>query len=361
LGRHRLTSRAPAGAAVATVGAVVGLQAQVASAAELMLWARSDGLELGTLDRLLWEERALAKTWTVRGTLHVVPPDDIALLGAARGGYEPFPDSWLRYFKISRADFDLLMDTVSAVLSDQPLSRRQLADAVARRASPELGRQLLGGWGTFLKPLARRGLLINGPPRGQEATFVSANAWLGPRRSWTPAEAGAEAVRRYLAIFGPATRADYARWLGARPPWGLQAWVAAAAGLEEVAVDGRRLSMLAVDVPDLEAAELDQRVRLLGPFDTWVLGHADRSHLFTDAQRPLVSRTAGWISAVVLRGGRVAGTWTYKKGARGLEVTVALFAPLPTAGRRQLKAEAERLAAFLGGPLTLAVDWGLGH
>jgi uncharacterized protein YcaQ len=337
------------------VGAVGGLQAQVASAAELMLWARSDGLAPGTLDRLLWEQRALAKTWTMRGTLHVVPADDIALLGAARGGYAPFPDSWLRYFKISRADFDLRMDTVSAVLSDQPLSRRDLAEAVTLRAGAETGRLLLGGWGTFLKPLARRGLLINGPPRGQEATFVSADAWLGPRRQWTPAEAGPEAVSRYLGIFGPATRADYARWLGARPPWGRQAWLAAAAGLEEVEVDGRRLWMLAGEVPDLEAAEPDERVRLLGPFDTWVLGHADRSHLFTDAQRPLVSRTAGWISALVLRGGRVAGTWTYEKEARGLEVTVALFGPLPAAGRRQLKAEAERLAEFLGGPLTLKI------
>jgi len=338
------------------VGAVGGLQAQVASAAELMLWARSDRLVPGALDRLLWVERALAKTWTMRGTLHVVPPDDIALLGAARGGYEPFPDSWLRYFEISRADFDLLMDTVSAALSDQPLSRRQLAEAVAHRAHPELGRQLLGGWGTFLKPLARRGLLINGPPRGQEATFVSADTWFGPRRLWTPAEAGPEVVRRYLGTYGPANRADYARWLGARPPWGRQAWVAAAAGLEEVEVDGRRLWMLAVDVPHLEAAEPDPRVRLLGPFDTWVLGHADRSHLFTEAQRPLVSRTAGWISALVLRGGRVAGTWTYKKDARGLEVTVALFAPLPAPGRKQLKAEAERLVEFLGGPLTLKID-----
>ena len=338
------------------MGAVGGLQAQVGSAAELMLWARSDGLPPGTLDRLLWEERALAKAWTMRGTLHVVLPDDVALLGAARGGYEPFPDSWLRYFKISRADFELLMDTVAEALSEQPLSRRQLADAVGRLAGPELGRQLLSGWGTFLKPLARRGLLINGPPRGQEATFVSADAWLGRRRPWTPAEAGPEAVRRYLGVFGPAARADYARWLGARPPWPRQAWASAVGDLQEVEVDGRRLWMRAEDLPDLEASAPDRRVRLLGPFDTWLLGHADRSHLFTDTQRPLVSRTAGWISAVVLRGGRVAGTWTYKKGPGGLGVRVVLFAPLPAAGRRQLEAEAERLAEFLGGPLTLAVD-----
>ena len=59
---------------------------------------------------------------------------------------------------------------------------------------------------------------------------------------------------------------------------------------------------------------------------------------------------------MVLRGGRVAGTWTYKKDPRGLTVVVMLFAPLPAAARRQLKAEAERLAEFLGGPLTLAFD-----
>lgn len=338
------------------MGAVLGLQAQVASASELMLWARTDGLRRGELDRLLWEERALAKTWAMRGTLHVVAPADVGMLGAARGGSHAFPASWLAYYGMTAAEYDALLEATRSVLSAEPLSRRQLAEAVAAEAGELLGRRLLSSWGEFLKPLARDGELVNGPPRGGEATFVSAEAWLGPQRRWTPAEAGPEALRRYLGVWGPAVRADLMRWLGVRPGAARPLWNPAGDGLAEVSIEGRRAWMLAEDVAELERAEPDDAVRMLGPFDTWLLAHADRSHLFTVAQRPLVSRTAGWISAVVLRGGRVAGTWTYKKGTRGLEVAAALFAPLPAAGRRQLEAEAERLAEFLGGPLAFTVS-----
>jgi len=356
LARHRLSAHAPGSAAAETAGAVAGLQGQVASAAELMLWARTDGLEPGVLDRLLWEDRALVKTWGMRGTLHVLRPSQVTLIGAARGGDAPPEASWFKFFKVSRAGFDSIMKAVPAALSDRPLTRRELAEAISQTGGPALGQRLLSGWGEFLKPLARRGVLVHGPPRGQEATFVSAEAWLGPQRQWPVVEAGAEAVRLYLSVFGPAARADFERWLGVRPPVGRPAWQAAEPGLEMVDVAGRKLWAVRTDLAEMERAEPDDQVRLLGPFDTWVLGHADRGHLFTDAERALVSRAAGWISAVVLRGGRVAGTWTQRKGARGLEVGVELFAPLSAAGRRQLEVDAERLAQFLVAPLTLRVS-----
>ena len=335
--------------------AVVGLQAQVASAAELMLWARTEELQRGALDHLLWESRKLVKTWAMRGTLHVLPPADAGLLGAARGGYDAFPANWLQYYKMTRAEFDALIEATRSVLSAEPLTRAELAERVAAMAGPALGARLLSSWGEFLKPLSREGALVNGPPRRGQATFVSAEAWIGPQKRWTPAAAAPEALRRYLAAWGPATRADYLRWLGMRVGAARLAWEPDALGLAEVSVDGRPAWVRAEDLQELLEAAPDNRVRLLGPFDTWLLGHVDRSHLFTAAQRPLVSRTAGWISAVVLRGGRVAGTWTYRKGGRGLEVAVTLFESLPAAGRRQLKAEAERLEAFLGGPLALTI------
>ena len=85
------------------------------------------------------------------------------------------------------------------------------------------------------------------------------------------------------------------------------------------------------------------------------MGSFPRDRVVPPPFLPRVSRTAGWISAVILRGGRVAGTWTYKKDARAWQVSVTLFDKLPAAGLRQLKAEAERLEAFLGGPLNLAI------
>jgi len=71
------------------------------------------------------------------------------------------------------------------------------------------------------------------------------------------------------------------------------------------------------------------------------------------ARRPLVYRTAGWISPTVLAGGRVVGTWEHRLDGDGLEVRVAPFEGLDGAVRAGVEAEAERLAAFFERPLSL--------
>ena len=88
------------------------------------------------------------------------------------------------------------------------------------------------------------------------------------------------------------------------------AWSGLADELVHVSVDGARLDALAADLDAIKGAMNDEPVRLLPLFDPYLLGHASRDHLFERVHAPKVSRTAGWISAVVLVEGSVAGTWT---------------------------------------------------
>ena len=52
--------------------------------AELQLAARVDGITQADVREALWERRELAKTWTLRGTLHIHPADELRLWTAAR-------------------------------------------------------------------------------------------------------------------------------------------------------------------------------------------------------------------------------------------------------------------------------------
>jgi hypothetical protein len=47
--------------------AICGLHAQLMSSAELTLWARVAGLEPDAVQRALWNDRSLVKTWAMRG------------------------------------------------------------------------------------------------------------------------------------------------------------------------------------------------------------------------------------------------------------------------------------------------------
>src|SRR5688500_9106182 len=82
-------SRAPADDALGVISRICGLQAQLMSSAELTLWARVDGLDRDAVSAWLWEDRSLVKTWAMRGTLHLLPSDELPAWVAAQSMLKP--------------------------------------------------------------------------------------------------------------------------------------------------------------------------------------------------------------------------------------------------------------------------------
>ena len=112
--RQHLDQRAPAGSVLAVASRLCGLHAQVMSSAELALWARVEGVDRRPVRRALWEERTLVKTWAMRGTLHLLPADELPLWHAALGashGYRS-PALWRR-FGITIEELNRLTETVA--------------------------------------------------------------------------------------------------------------------------------------------------------------------------------------------------------------------------------------------------------
>lgn len=64
---------------------VTAIQAQDTGASRLSIRARAEGLDVEAVKRACNDERSVVRTWTMRGTLHVVPAEDagwmVALLG----------------------------------------------------------------------------------------------------------------------------------------------------------------------------------------------------------------------------------------------------------------------------------------
>src|SRR3989304_216753 len=83
LHRHHLLRPAPRADLVGVVADLCGVQAQLSSAAKLALWARVRGLRSEDVERALWRERSLVKTWCMRGTTHLLPPAGFPMYVAA--------------------------------------------------------------------------------------------------------------------------------------------------------------------------------------------------------------------------------------------------------------------------------------
>jgi hypothetical protein len=354
---HHLDERVPAKAMLEVVADIAGLHAQVMSSAELTLAARMEGLEPGDVGRALWEERSLVKTWAMRGTLHLLPAAEFPLWQAAlstRRNWEA--GAWQRAF-LPRQELERLNDAVAQALDGRPLTREELAARVGELTGSEaLGDKLRESWGALLKPAAALGRLCFAPSQGQQVRFTRPDTWLGGWADHDPEEALAQVTRRFLAASGPVTREDFARWWGIpSPARGGRLLERLGEEVARVEVEGSAAYALAADLPGLAGARGTRTVRLLPAFDQYVItATLQAEHLMPGPFKAHVYRPQGWLSPVLLVGGRMDGTWRQEAKGRRLLVTIEPFAgPPPAWARRAAEAEAERLAAFTGGQLEL--------
>jgi Winged helix DNA-binding domain len=348
----------PAADALAVARRVCGLHAQVASCTELIAGIRS--ATPPDLDDALWRDRSLVRTWAMRGTLHLLPADELDLWVGARTDYESrrrFPPSYEREHGVTGAQVHAITDAIGEVLGAQPLTRAELAAAIsARLGDPALAAPLSTGWGAVFKPAASRGLLCSGPATDGVVSFVSPAAWLGrPVRPVDAATANREVLLRFLAANGPATAADVARWWGEQPGPARRWFREHADALTPVEVDAEAGFVVRADdadelaaVPDAPADPAVEHVVLLPGFDPWVIApRSHRARAVPPDRASEVSRTAGWISPVLVVDGAVAGVWEHQQRNGELTITIRPFAPLVGAVRAAVDMHAARYAALL--------------
>jgi len=295
LARGQRLAAQPRSTVSETVAAVAALQAQDAGAAALGVRARRPGSTLAEVEAARFEERSVARTWVMRGTLHLIPAEDarwmVALLGpiGMRKSARRIAELGVGSEEVAAA--------VRAALADGPLTRRELADAVRRSVTlpdhPQVPAWLTG-------VVALRGEIIEGPAD----RFVLFDDWL-PGGS-APADPVVELARRHAYAHPPSAPEDFAVWSGL--PVGEARRAYEQLGFEEVEVLGRR----AVLPPGLEPAP--PHVRLLPRFDGWLLGHRDRSLIMRPEHDRAVRPGGGILAATLVVDGRIEGTWKLERG-----------------------------------------------
>jgi hypothetical protein len=306
----------PLGDPVGVVTALGGVQTQVASSAMQVISIRCSSLP--NLEDLLWKDRALVKTWAMRGTLHLLPSIEfwrwVAML---RQRPQKITPGWEKYHGVNSTQLAAITEAIGAVMSDQAMTREEMTGAVVRvTGDPTLGAALKSGWSQLLKPAARQGLLVQGPPRGRNVTFVSPTAWLGTVEDSSLDHAVPELVERFFEVNGPATSEDFARWLGRAHKTARDLIGQSRERLVLVSVEGLPGWMTATGAAAAVSVEQVMGDYLLPGFDPYTLAPiSHRAHTIPKGRVNEVSRTAGWIAPVILLDGRIAGTWELGAGS----------------------------------------------
>ena len=215
------------------------------------------------------------------------------------------------------------------------LDKNALHDALRERVRPALL-----PWCPGCKSHHVAGNLWRYGTRQVGAVLDAERRYVLRRRGRAPA--AAEAVRRFLSFYGPSTVADFAAWAGMTGRHARRLWKEVAGELAEVRVGDEPAWLLAADEDALDDPPEAAGVRLLPPGDPY-LQKPDRALLAPDAiLRKELFRAVG-SPGVVLKDGRLAGSWKAARKGRRLEITVRKLG-------RVARGDLEEEAAARGGP-----------
>ncbi len=336
--------------AVRRLGAV---QAQDYAASRWVLGARVPGSVATDVDRALEHDRAIVRSWPMRGTLHVLPTEWLRPILAITG------PRLLQKAAARRRDLELDDATYAAARAiaehalggGLDLSRDELQarwEAAGIRTGGQRGYHLIW-W------LAIDGVLCCGPVDGRGQRFALLDEWAPASGADRDDERTlADLFAAYVRGHGPVTVRDFAWWTGltlthartalaaagdAVTAFDDERWVAAdAAGPGEGAWRGRATGAFA-----------------LAAFDEYFLGYADRSVVCDPAHAGrVVPGGNGVFQPILVSSGRVVGTW--HRGRSKATTTVALeFFDAASADPWPFTASLQAWARFHGLDLT-AVD-----
>jgi hypothetical protein len=282
LAAQRLTPATACATAEQAARAVIGVQAQDLRAAALALRSRVPNLTRSSIGAA-----PLVRTWTVRGTVHLIAASDRPWLHAllAERNARVFSARFER-FGIAE-QINAMRSDVLELCAEMPRDRAALLRALVERGHPPLEQ---GPINTFVPWLSTQGLVVTDTAGLLHAADSPAHV----DRDEALAILGA----RYRSGYGPCDAADLAKW-SSLP-----------------ITQARRALEAAGPQPDLDAWPVDDPppCLLLAAFDTLMLGHRTREPFVAARHDRHVLKGGGMLRPVVLNDGVATGTWSIAKG-----------------------------------------------
>jgi hypothetical protein len=195
------------------------------------------------------------------------------------------------------------------------------------------------------------GIACCGPDRGARVCFALQRDWIGKPKPFDLESSLCELARRYLRAFGPASERDFARWSGL-PIGEVRLGLAGIAGeIAEQRAGEEVLLSLKGAKPRLPKAG---QVRLLGPFDTYVLGYESRDFAVAGGEGGRINTDrGGMIEPVIVRDGEVLGAWDLARKGGSIRATLLPYAPLDSEVVAAVDRELADIARFEGGEASL--------
>lgn len=343
---HRFTH---AGDLLRHVGA---LQAQDFLAAKYSVAARLPGFTDDDVEQAI-ADKSIIRTWTQRGTLHFVAPENVRwmldivgprLLSGLKGMHAKL--------KLTDNDFTESSKIINKTLKGgKHITRDGLKQLLISKG---YGAGMLQ-YNQILLYAALTKQICLGPRVGKEHTFVLLDEWVPAVKPIKREEALGKYAQMYFQSHAPATIADFAWWAGITLADAKIGFEQIKDSLVSEVVNGETYYFS----PSLieEGAGLSRHlssggeasVFLLPSFDEFLIAYKERSISLNPKYNKVVMGIGnGLFAPIVVVNGIVQGTWkrTLKKDT--VQVEILPFTKFNTDVKKAIKLQAEQYAGYLG-------------
>ena len=264
-------------------------------------------------------EKAIVRTWPMRGTLHFVSPEDVRwmlklltprVLARAAGVYK---QSGLddKIFTKSKKLF------TNALQGGKQLTRTEMYKVLEQgkiSTGSQRGLHIIG-------KLAQEGLICFAARNNKQQSFALLDEWIPASKTLTYDEALGELARRYFTSHGPATIQDLAWWSGLTIAEAKKSVEMIELCLQKETIEGQSYYMPSA-MPAVKTRS--HAVYLLPNFDEYLVAYKDRSAALDAKYNKQVigAEGNGIFSPVIVAKGKIVATWkrTIKKDIVSVQV-----------------------------------------
>jgi hypothetical protein len=342
LARQMLLEREAIGP-VEAIERLAGLQAQYSPSPYIALWTRLDGFQHEHLTNAL-HQRTVIKGSLMRWTLHLLSARDypffIPIITESR------TQGWRSIAAQAGLDVPKLHKSLLDYAEEPRTQEEMISFLDAQVPGNGFDRRILWHSASSL------GGLVHTPPSGTwryfgKNPYIAVRQWLGDIETPPLPTALAYTVRRYLAAFGPATRADVVQWAGLRKISHVDTALEAL-GDEVITFSGEGRGVL-YDLASAPRPSGDTPAppRFLAKWDNLLLSHEDRERVLPARYRKTVIKINGDVIPTFLVDGVVAGVWSPARNRATATLTIEPFEAIDQPARTALEEEGARLIRFV--------------
>src|SRR5262245_32509732 len=143
MARHALAEPATDLGPAEVAGVLCGAHAQVLSAAELSIGRRIAGATRADVQRALWEDRTLVKTFGPRGTVHLLSTGDLPMWTGALPALPSSVPMHPEPVQFTPEQAEEVIAAIGDALAEEELTVDELTEAVVDRTGPWAGERTM--------------------------------------------------------------------------------------------------------------------------------------------------------------------------------------------------------------------------